>query len=261
MVILSIDIDFFVAPTKRDAPPNPTKRLCHERYAVDHEHEIRDFLEKKCQLSRNRRIPGALIRHHVQGFDILESIFLSTNRPSKLVHVDAHDDLGVGDCAYSYLLTDWLHEPRDKRPPPKRGDDGLNLGNWLAFAAAAGFVESVEFIPRWYPPSYILQCYFDKDPVHAERMRFCPISPEDLSTNFCQHGLKQWRSFLRSQEARTTVSWMITELRNFAMESHPDFVFFCQSPAYTPATADTILEMAKEYIHIDTLGLTLVEPV
>ncbi len=66
--------------------------------------------------------------------------------PFDVVHVDAHADLGLGfgDLGWFHLAADLLHRTREERAvenPP-----GLTEGNYLLYAVACGWIESLTYV-------------------------------------------------------------------------------------------------------------------
>ena len=261
LLVLSVDIDFFVDPkAKDDVPINSLKRLPSDGYCVDSIEKVQAFLEKRCCLSVQTPVPGDFIRHHVQGFDILRALHLANADGVQLVHVDAHADLGSGaDYAYTYLLTNWLPSLAYKRCAPRRGISGLNLGNWVAFAGAAGFIQDLQFVPRNYTPTDLPIYYFSgwrRRTSENNKLLFCKLSENSLDSFIrCNN-----RAFLKQQLQKVVVPFRISHRRRFKLSRSPDYVFFCQSPGYTPVEADGILKIASRYIQQGTLNLKLTPP-
>jgi hypothetical protein len=161
MLVLSIDIDFFVDPVAHDEALGAEERLPQNEYATDPPAIVESFLAR-CGLVSTDPVPAVFIRHHDAAFDILREVANST--PVRLVHVDAHSDTSFGDPGYSYLLTDLAHEAPERRRQPRRAWNGLNAGNWLPFAVANGWISSIAFVPRSFPPSDINRWFFPTGP-------------------------------------------------------------------------------------------------
>lgn len=66
--------------------------------------------------------------------------------PLDVVHVDGHADLGMGDPSWVDLISH-VGKPLSERHQPRRANQGLNLGTWLAYALAAEFIFRLLFVP------------------------------------------------------------------------------------------------------------------
>jgi hypothetical protein len=133
--VLDLDLDAFVYGSE-DGRTRDDPRLDAEVHPPWDLTKVLSFLRCNCRLSGP--LPGFAVEHHGDLFfrwrDAIEEGLLDPG--FHVTHVDAHADLGTGDCGFDYLLTEFLHEPAQNRHSPKTGDDGLGDGNYLAFATA-----------------------------------------------------------------------------------------------------------------------------
>lgn len=239
MNVLSLDIDFFVSPTAYYKSLGSSERLPEGRYKVDSEEDVRRFLETNCCLSSTEKVPGQFIVNHDEAFDILKDL----EEPPHLTHVDAHVDLGMGDRGFVYLLGEWLHGSYPL-PTPKPGPDGMNLSNWLAFAAAAGLVTGVDFVPREIDSNSEVFSFYQSS--NANELAFYDLSPIALEDYVWTR-----RSFtdFTSHPVKASVPWRQTDRSVFQLEAAPDFVIVCQSPQFTPEAADRLFDdVLREYV-------------
>ena len=246
--VLSIDVDFFVEPTAYDMSMSSTERLPPD-YEVDELREVEKFLREQCCLDDGRRTPGYFIVNHDEAFDVLQKL-ARDHGPVELIHVDAHADIGNGDAGYMYLLFDWLRRP-EPRPSPRRGPAELNLANWLAFAAAGGLVESAQFVPRRFPPNDLLIFYIDGYGTDTTKLEFRELEEEDVRAIL---PLDPFRERVASRTLIRTVPWRNTKRDAFALQSPPDFVIVCQSPQFTPAAADAVVDLLRRFVVEDDAG-------
>jgi len=258
MLVLSLDIDFFVDPIAHDEPIGSDDRLSDTNYSTDPDAIVTSFLEKQCLLTMDSPVPGFAIRDHDAAWDVLR--FFHEQRqhcPVDLIHIDAHSDLGMGDPGYVYLLTKWLRPSPSSEP--KRAWGGMNLANWLAFAAAGNLVRKIEFVPRNHPPSDLFPYYLDPPPPSvATRLVFRDVTESELSTEV--NGQENPWPFLQSKKIIRSVPWKTTPMAKFKMATAPDFVIVCQSPQFTPPSADRALELALRYVAKPDFDLGLTEP-
>ena len=267
--ILDLDLDFFVWPIERDRAEDEP-RLDEKEFAPQSAEQVREFLEKRCGLSTTRPIPGRFVVHHVDAFttwrDWLGNGALS--QPFDVVHVDAHADLGAGwNQSAKFYETELLALPLEQRGSPQVGTDSTNSGNYLVAAVANRWIRSLTYVyptePKPPDPEEIRKSQamenlrqFLSDDNEDERY------PNDLAP-FC---FKDWnprtrtiqlREYSRSHyslvdrntapvhvEPEVPFDWKKAEEFTFS-----DFTHFvvAQSPAYTPAAADPLLEVIREY--------------
>lgn len=257
MLVLSLDIDFFVDPVARDESISSEERLPDSDYTTDSDQAVASFLENQCLLKSTSPVPGIVIRDHDAAWDIL-GFHAASAGPVDLVHIDAHSDLGMGDPGYCYLLGRWLQ--MSPRPKPERAWNRMNLANWLAFAAAAGFVSRIEFVPRNHPPSDLFPYYLDPPPPSvATALAFRRITESELTERVIGR-TNPW-PFLQSKSVVRSVPWTTTDRSSFRLTVRPDFVIVCQSPQFTPTSADRALTLARSYVSETDLGLGLAGPV
>lgn len=245
MNVLSIDIDFFVEPVAHSRPFGSVERLDAGEYAVDDEASVTQLLER-CGLSPGARVPGVFIRHHHQAFDVLAIACASEQATAVLTHVDAHSDLGMGDSGYVYLATELVHLTIDERRRPRRGDEQMNEANWLAFAVAAGLVSDVTFVPRTMPTAL----KHDLHPWHVSGagdeivVRRATKHEKDLIS----YGQ---RELLKTVPVVARAPLSIRDHHDFCASAPPDLVIVCQSPQFTPAAADRVLEQCQSRMAAD----------
>ena len=146
MIILDIDIDFFLDSIIH----NPkTGRPSNSRVKPWNKEEVINFLEKKCNLDKQRKIKGKFFKTHDKLFycfrDLINKKKLSV--PFEIVHVDAHADLGIGTLSDKYIMTELLYKPVNERTKPKRGGwEGLSESNFLAFMIACRWISKLVYV-------------------------------------------------------------------------------------------------------------------
>src|SRR4051812_25445661 len=116
--VLDLDLDAFLYGSEHWRARDDA-RLDAEAHPPWDLPKVLSFLESNCRLSRP--LPGFAVEHHGDLFfrwrDAIADGLLVP--PFHVTHVDAHADLGMGDCGYVYLLTDLLREAPDARDAPK----------------------------------------------------------------------------------------------------------------------------------------------
>lgn len=144
--VLDLDLDFFVWPIAHW--PEGDERLPESEYSVSRPDDVREFLEQHCCLHPSRKIPGRAVIEHRDAFFTwrawLRSGILPV--PFDVIHVDAHADLGLGDAGWVYLLSEVLALPLRERDVPEIGPRALNSGNYLAFAIANRWIGRLTYV-------------------------------------------------------------------------------------------------------------------
>jgi hypothetical protein len=136
--VIDLDLDFFVNPTA--IWPQWEGRAPESDYTAATVDAVREFLEQQCGVDRQRRLPGVQFEEHVEAFWTWKRWIAEgkLTTPFRVIHIDAHADIGLGDAGWVYLLTEILELPVDKRNVPRASGDSrdMNSGNYLAFAVA-----------------------------------------------------------------------------------------------------------------------------
>lgn len=243
MRILDLDLDFFISDIAHFISSD-SDRLDDEDYKPWGEKETRAFLEEKCGLSKLNPVKGRVIKHHDEAFFFWRELINKNllEPPFEVIHVDAHADLGLGDASWAYILSDLLSLPPAERINPKtNGMYGLGFGNYLAFSIACRWISHLTFVlhPKWENdlPFSLLKDFddssgaiqlklFDKKDIDVDRIRKAkPISVEP------EVPLKLQRYY------------------DYVTREPFDYIILCQSPGYTPSSADKLIPIIEEYIN------------
>jgi hypothetical protein len=242
--VLDLDLDFFVWPVKRDRPLR--KRLPRGGWThLATAESVRDFIEKRCRLSQDIRIPGRQLTEHVEALEVwrewLDARQLS--QPFGVVHVDGHADLGAGCNTTFYYLDELLASPLKQRANPRMGPKALNSGNYLLGALANRWLASLLYV---HPT----------DPTSPQK----PFPPGDLppqvflnsdwrSKQIQLRGYKKGDSLLAHPApvvVEPCVSFDLIADRDWEFSGFTHMVV-AQSPQYTPQAADLLLPVIREY--------------
>ena len=128
MRILDLDLDFFLDNVAYHKAND--ERLPDSEYSPWEATQVREFLETSCGLSCSKKIPGRVVLHHDEAFDVWSALVAKglISAPFEAVHVDAHADLCLGDHRHTYLLSEFLHfEPEFRSQKVQR--DMIREGN------------------------------------------------------------------------------------------------------------------------------------
>lgn len=245
MRVLDIDLDFFVEGRVHFVPPgaNRLDAADYPPWAVD---DALTFLERQCGLTQ--ALPGWATEHHAEVFERWrDAIALGILAPPfSVTHVDAHADLGLGDAAYTYVMTELLWEPAKDRTNPLRGGDcGLADGNWLVFAVAC----------RWLSDLTYVHVGDDEDPgdLMVPIMAGFDLDAENIElAAMTKEAMRAWieSPATKSPPALThlepRVPLRCVHWQRYEADAPFDFICLTRSPEYTPAEADPIYDAIRE---------------
>jgi hypothetical protein len=195
-------------------------------------------------------------------------------QPFEVVHIDAHADLGLGEGGWVYLLSELLALPLEKRTDPRVGAGALNSANYLAFAIANRWIRKLTYVFPYRKPRkrrQVLMNIYEGDKF----VRTIPAYPAMNEEQGPRPGDLMPLVF-RNSDTRTNV----IELRCFTppdvktlayakvpptpvyVEPAVPFEYIrsdqfrftgfthmtvAQSPQYTPASADKLLPIFRDY--------------
>jgi hypothetical protein len=236
--VLDIDLDFFVTPVIHS--PQHSDRPSADEHAVWPVDEALEFLRGGCGLTG--RLPGFLTETHDELFpmwrDAVQADILVPR--FHVTHLDAHADLGRGDAGYVYPMTSLLfsapHERWYPNPPP--GKTGLTEGNFLLFAIACGWINSLEYVFGEGGGGDELSCVMKGFDIKAGGVQLAAMTrPNFLNWNFGHHERQAVISHLEPEVSYESGRW-----EDFSAEQPYDFVCLTRSPLYTPASADPLYD-------------------
>ena len=193
---------------------------------------MRDFLERSCGLSAAEPIPGRIFETHDAALDFWRDL-IAQNRlaaPFRVIHVDAHSDLGIGRPGPGYVLYNVLSRPAARRQDIDEfyAARQLDEANYLLFAVAMRMVSSLDDVRR-------------------------PFSAPDIPKNFVQDGVLQLPQAFPELFSRITGEEPQIPFREYREEEYRahapfDFVTLALSPRYAPESADRLADVIREYI-------------
>lgn len=224
MRVLDIDMDFFLTGPCELAPLG--KRPPEGEAQPWTEAEVRAFLENNCGLSKEKPIPGAVFETHDMALTYWQE---NCTFPMHVTHIDTHSDLGIGKPGPGFVLESVI-----TRKPGNRGTIGeyyekkqLDEANYLLFAVAFRWISSLDNVrnPNSRPdiPSF---CRENSLKLESSVGRILPMlnhNEPEIPFNI----YNDWHSFKSTGYDHATMAI---------------------SPRYSPASADFIIDIFKEYI-------------
>jgi len=224
MRVLDIDMDFFLTGPCELAPLG--KRPPEGEAQPWTEAEVRAFLEDNCGLSKENPIPGAVFETHDMALAYWQE---NCTFPMHVTHIDTHSDLGIGKPGPGFVLESVI-----TRKPGNRGTIGeyyekkqLDEANYLLFAVAFRWISSLDNVrnPNSRPdiPSF---CRENSLKLESSAGRILPMlnhNEPEIPFNV----YNDWHAFKSAGYDHATMAI---------------------SPRYSPASADFIIDIFKEYI-------------
>lgn len=265
MKILDIDMDYFLNCDIHIGSDDSIERLSEEDYGneVWSEAEVRNFLESNLGLSKSHKIPGRIVVGHNESLFFWQELISEGKliTPFEVIHVDTHADLGLGYASWGYICKELLDYPVKERPyhavysfNGKEMREGI--GDYLLFAIAYRMISSLTYCgnPHRECSDYILNTLknFEEkivlpggNPVR-NTIQLLGIKQE-FPKNNANRDVKQ-RFIDNSLKEPEVPLLIIPRVEDVQYNGNFDFAVLAQSPNYTPASADFIMEVFKDYI-------------
>lgn len=171
--------------------------------------------------------------------------------PFEVIHVDSHADLGLGYPSWEFIMDSLLTLPVEERVKIENYSKVFGeyrepgIGDYLLFALAFRWISKLTYVcnPENIGDDYVWMILKDGiEPndkiqlVHNENMKAMSI-PRNLK--------KYYETAVREPEVDFTI---INSIEDVNYDGKFDYVTFSISPNYTPASADFIIDIIKEYI-------------
>ncbi len=261
MRVLDLDMDYFMDEIANHVDINEINRLSEVDYgeSVWDEDRVRCFLEKNLGLSKEHKIPGRILVGHNEALFFWEELMQEDKLydPFEVIHVDSHADLGLG-CIFSVLLffNDILTLPMKDRCKVrslkyKNDKIGISIADYLLWAIAYGYLSKIVYgtNPHNYAP--------DVWDLLLKNKRYDKESNSTLSGNIqLKHCTQKYDTsyeadkIIKYSTKDPEVEFIVTnKIENVKYNGDFDFVSIAQSPNYTPASADFILDIFRDYIN------------
>ncbi len=263
MKILDLDMDYFMTEIA-NTPFSFKERLDEEYYgnSVWSADKVREFLEKNLGLSKLHKIPGRIVCGHNESLFFWEELIESgkLKAPFDVIHVDSHADLGLGCPSGNFLQSTFLTLPIETRRRIRDYEfngriEGISIGDYLLWAIAYRMISSVIYCanPNGEKNDYLWDTLKD---FHEEYIWDKPIRnyiqlkfnaemkmPKYNSPSYYKK--KYLAGAIKDPEVEILI---IPTIENVKFLGDFDYAVLAQSPNYTPASADFIIDIFKEYI-------------
>ena len=260
MKVLDLDMDYFMEHIAC-IPFSVSHRLDEDNYGdtVWSEERVRNFLENNLGLSKKNKIPGRVVVGHNESLFFWEELLEQgkLTDPFEVVHVDSHADLGLGCSSSDFLQSAFLTLPVETRRRIRDDDEGvgISIGDYLLWAVAYKMISKITYCanPNGDKNDYVWDTLKDfKDDMIWDK----PIS------NYIQlkyNSQMEWPKYNDSKEYKKKYMLgaikdpevelkIIPTIEDVKFQGDFDYAVIAQSPNYTPASADFILDIFREYI-------------
>lgn len=265
MKILDLDMDYFIkkAPSLIDESFGGRLEEYYDEY-VWNENEVRDFLEKHLGLTRENKIPGRIVKGHNESLFFWDELIKKEKLtiPFEVIHVDSHADLGLGYFSYKHIRDFLLSLPVEDRPnypyytsPASGRINGIGIGDYLLFAIAYRWIEKLTYCgnPNETCNDYIWntlknmeeKLIWDEPVQNYIQLLYNAIDelPDDINDK------RAISRYIENSIKEPEVPFLIIPtIKDVRYNGDFDFAILAQSPNYTPASADYIVDVFKEYI-------------
>ena len=231
MRVLDLDMDFFLsAPCPLAKLGERPDESCADVWADE---DVIRFLEEQCGLSREKPVPGLIFDTHDKALDFWQARLAdgSLTAPFDVVHVDTHSDLAFGPPGTGFVLNVVL-----SRLPDQRADIGnyrkaveLDEANYLLFAIAMRWIGRLAYVRN--PKSH----------------QDIPRQLLDADGNIHLHSFISAMMEGKNGKEPVVPFDVYDDYRQFSQKGY-DFVTMAQSPRYSPASADRIMDIVRRYI-------------
>lgn len=265
MKVLDLDMDYFMDYVATGIADTETERLSEEEYGhyVWSEQRVREFLERNLGLSKNKKRKGRIVSGHNEAIVFWQELIDKGELqvPFEVVHVDSHADLGLGYSSETYILRDLLQHPFTERVMYSQYEDcygrniDIGIGDYLLFAIAFRWISQLTYCanPEGEKNDYLWTTLKDFNEnliwnTPVQNTIQLVYNPEmDIPDHRASHEDK--RLFLEKGVKEPEVPFcIIPNIEDVKYEGDFDFIVVAQSPNYTPASADFIMTLIREYI-------------
>ncbi|MGD1120044.1 MAG: UPF0489 family protein [Dehalococcoidales bacterium] len=231
MRILDLDLDFFLNDNAYSSG-HESGRLGPE-YKPWSVLKVKHFLEQRCSLSPDAPVSGRTVASHDGVLDFWRQLVKTgkLNTPFEVIHVDAHPDLWTGDVLY---LTSGLLYLEPESGLAKLKQKLIHAGNYLTFAIASGWIDSLVWVPlRQHPKN---RPAWDAD----ARSILSQLKKPQLKT---AHALP-------AGEKGRGVPFQVIPWQKFKVGGTFDYIALSRSPQFTPPESDALVPIIEGYMKL-----------
>lgn len=264
MKVLDLDMDYFM-DSIANTPFSVQERLPEEDYGdtVWSKNKVISFFENNLGLSKEHKLPGRIVVGHDESLYFWEELLAAgkLEEPFEVIHVDSHADLGLGCSSSDFLQEGIILLPVETRRKIRSFDNNgkiekINIGDYLLWAIAYRMIAKITYCanPNGDKNDYCWDTLMDfqenfiwSEPVSNYiqlKLNRSMEMPKYNSTK--RYKEKYLDGAIKEPEVELRIIPTIDDVKFIG---DFDFVVMAQSPNYTPASADFILDIFREYIN------------
>lgn len=261
--VLDVDMDYFMTRIA-NTPFSFVERLEEENFgsSVWSAERVREFLENNLGLSKDHKIPGRIVCGHNESLLFWEELMESGDltEPFDIIHVDSHADLGLGTFSGDFLQSVFLTLPIETRRKIREYEnDGeveeINIGDYLLWAIAYRMVSSITYCanPDGDKNDYLWdtlkdfqeELIWDKPVRNYIQLKFNEEMQMPKYSDSDDYKKRYINGAIKDPEVELLI---IPTIEDVKFSGDFDYAVLTQSPNYTPASADFIMDIFREYI-------------
>lgn len=213
-------------------------------------------------MSKIHKIPGRIVSGHNESLFFWEELINSKKLSDSfdVVHVEFHADLGLRDASWSFLQSEFLTLSIDSRRKISEYEfcdkiKRISIGDYLLWAVAYRMVSSITYCanPHGDKNDYALDTLKDfyeeyiwdksvKNYIQLKYNKTMKMPDYDSSDAYKKQYLE---GAIKDPEVELLI---IPTIEDVEFDGNFDYAVMAQSPNYTPASADFILDIFREYI-------------
>ncbi len=260
MKVLDLDMDYFMEHIAC-IPFSVSDRLDEDNYGdtVWSEERVRNFLENNLGLSKKNKIPGRVVVGHNESLFFWEELLEQgkLTDPFEVVHVDSHADLGLGCSSSDFLQSAFLTLPVETRRRIRDDDEGvgISIGDYLLWAVAYKMISKITYCanPNGDKNDYVWDTLkdfkedmiWDKPIINYIQLKYNSQMEWPKYNDSKEYKKKYMLGAIKDPEVELKI---IPTIEDVKFQGDFDYAVIAQSPNYTPASADFILDIFREYI-------------
>lgn len=240
MVILDIDMDYFQNGIHTN--DNDSDQYLNDKdIQIWKQQDFIRFLENQCRLSKEIKISGRIVKHHVEAFNYWSQLIHESRLypPFKVIHIDAHSDLGFSINIPFYKFLKYIGtENKDKQISDKIFEDienqkYINSGNFLLCAVINNMIKEIDY-------------------VYHETLDTLDATSDVVE---CIEKEKSFRFKFNSEVLQQDIHLNLISKSQFVITDPIDYITVAISPPFVKKEIWELITILKNYIDLDALSL------
>lgn len=266
MKVLDLDMDYFMEEVANNIPETYSGRLEEDEFirSVWTADEVVSFIEGNLGLSKDRKIPGRIVCGHNESLFFWKELISKGNLivPFEVIHVDSHADLGLGTDSATFISKELLQWPVEERPNHsihvncfgQKCAEGI--ADYLLYAIAYRWISRLTYCGNPNTECNDYDVYTLKN-FEEEYVRQEPVdniiqllyNPSMKCPHRYMDELWKIRAYIDASKKEPEVPFrIISTIADVKYQGDFDYAVLAQSPNYTPANADYIMDVFRQYI-------------